>query len=159
MIAVGVYRPKTETNVGTLWRAAYLYGASMIFTVGHRYRAQASDTVGVWRHIPLVQYPDFEAFRGARPWNAPLVGVEQVAGVSISLGRFSHPDSAVYLLGAEDHGLPRTVVEYCDALIEVESVEPTCMNVAMAGSIVLYDRHMKGDRMARRRAGLRVVSA
>lgn len=159
MISIGVYRPKTEVNIGTLWRAAYLYGASMIFTIGHRYAPQASDTVGVWRHVPLIQYPDFDAFRAARPWNAPFIGIEQVAGESIPLGRFSHPDSAVYLLGAEDGGLPRRVWEYCGSLLEVESVEPTCMNVAMAGSIVLYDRHMKGDRLARRLAGRRVVAA
>lgn len=159
MIAIGVYRPKTEVNIGTLWRAAYLYGASMIFTIGHRYQPQASDTVGVWRHVPLINYPDMDAFKAARPWNAPLIGIEQVAGESIPLGRFSHPDNAVYLLGAEDHGLPRAVWGYCDALIEVESVEPTCMNVAMAGSIVLYDRHIKGDRLARRRAGLRAVAS
>ena len=159
VIAIGIYRPKTETNVGTLWRAAYLYGAAMIFTIGRRYSPQASDTVGVWRHIPLVNYPDMDAFRAGRPWNTPLVGVEQVPGQSIQLGRFSHPASAVYLLGAEDGGLPRAVWEYCDALVEVESVEPTCMNVAMAGSIILYDRHMKGDRLARRRAGLRAVAS
>ena len=152
MISIGVYHPRSEVNIGTLWRAAYLYGASMIFTIGRRYSPQSSDTVGIWRHVPIINYPNMDAFRASRPWNTPLVGIEQVAGVSVELGRFQHPMTACYLLGAEDGGLPRSVWEYCDYLVEVESVEPVCMNVAMAGSIVLYDRHMKGDRMARRKA-------
>ena len=152
MIAIGVYRPKIENNIGTLWRAAYLFGAAQIFTIGRRYVPQSSDTVQTWRHVPLINYPDMDTFAATRPWNSVLVGIEQVAGVSKPLGEFEHPANAVYLLGAEDGGLPNSVQHYCNYLVEVESVEDTCMNVAMAGSIVLYDRHMKGDRYARRKA-------
>lgn len=32
--AIGIYHPKTEMNMGTLWRSAYQLGASYIFTIG-----------------------------------------------------------------------------------------------------------------------------
>ena len=31
---IGVYHPKKEVNIGTLWRTAYQLGASVIFTIG-----------------------------------------------------------------------------------------------------------------------------
>lgn len=41
---VAVYRPKTEANIGTLWRSATAYGAAFLATVGQRHQRQASDT-------------------------------------------------------------------------------------------------------------------
>lgn len=143
MLSIGIYHPKTEMNVGTLWRAAHLYGADMLFTIGHRYRPQGSDTTRAWRHIPLINYPDFNTFQQCRPLDAEMVGVEQAPGRSKPLSLFTHQPSAVYLLGAEDHGLPPAVLDACQRVVEIEVAEPTCMNVAMAGTVVLYDRHIK----------------
>lgn len=139
---IGVYRPKTKENVGTLWRAAHLYGASFIFTIGHRYERQATDTTKAYRHLPLLTYIDFEDFREARPFLAPLIGVE-LSDRSVPLARFPHPERAIYLLGAEDHGLPPNVIDQCQHVIQIESAQPWSMNVAMAGSVVLYDRHVR----------------
>lgn len=41
---IGIYNPKTETNMGTLWRSAYNFGADFIFTIGMRYKKMGSDT-------------------------------------------------------------------------------------------------------------------
>ena len=142
MWGIGVYHPKTAENVGTLWRAAHLYGASFIFTIGQRYRRQASDTTTAWRSIPLQAYADFETFNACRPLDAPLVGIE-LAQDSVPLAGFAHPKRAVYLLGAEDHGLPETVLSKCQHIVQIETARPWSMNVAMAGSLVAYDRHRK----------------
>lgn len=32
--AVGAYHPKTEVNIGTLWRSTSTYGGAMIATAG-----------------------------------------------------------------------------------------------------------------------------
>jgi tRNA(Leu) C34 or U34 (ribose-2'-O)-methylase TrmL len=50
---------------------------------------------------------------------------------------------ATYLLGAEDHGLPVDVIDRCHSLVVLDSIQPQSMNVATAGSIVIYDRHIK----------------
>ena len=139
---VGVYHPKTSENVGTLWRAAHLYGASFIFTIGPRYRRQASDTTKALLSLPLHNYPTWQAFQDARPMAAPLVGVE-LADRAIPLRHFGHPLRAVYLLGAEDHGLPADVMADCQHIVQVEALQPWSMNVAMAGSLIAYDRHIK----------------
>lgn len=134
---IGIYRPKTEQNVGTLWRSAYQLGAAGIFTIGRRYRRQASDTVQANRHIPLRHYETIEEFHEARPYNTPLICVE-FGGKPLST--FRHPEQATYLLGAEDFGLPKNVLEICQHLISIETVRTESFNVSVAGSIVMYHR-------------------
>lgn len=142
--AVGVYHPKTEVNVGTLWRSATLYGAAFVFTVGRRYSPQASDTAKTPRHVPLFHFDDVDGLLRHLPWSCPLVGVELDPRAK-PLGRYSHPERAAYLLGAEDHGLPTHVLDRCHDLVIVESAAPASMNVATAGTIVLYSRHLQAS--------------
>ena len=61
--------------------------------------------------------------------------------LAIPLGGFSHPKRAVYLLGSEDNGLTRKAMDKCHALVRLPGERS--MNVAVAGSIVMYDRHNK----------------
>lgn len=141
--AVGVYHPKTEANIGTLWRTAHLFGAQFIFTVGHRYaRRQHTDTTKAQLHTPLFHFDDIESFVRHLPWGCPLVGVEMDERAQM-LGDFVHPPRAAYLLGAEDHGLPPVVLDRCHHVVQIESPVDQSMNVAVAGSLLIYDRHME----------------
>ena len=99
---IGIYHTKTEINVGTLWRSAYQLGAAGIFTIGRRYKSQASDTPKTWRHIPMRHYTDFDDFSCHRPMDAVLIGIEMGGDL---LHTCRHPQQAIYLLGAEDSGL------------------------------------------------------
>lgn len=143
---IGVYHTKNELNIGTLWRSAQNFGAAFIFTIGRRYRQQASDTLKTARHIPLYHYENLEAFRAARPIDCPLVGIEQSDG-SVDICDFKHPERAVYLLGAEDSGLPADVQARCNSIVHIST--PMCLNVAVAGSIVMFDRASKAACMRR----------
>lgn len=134
---IGIYRTKTEANIGTLWRTAYQLGASGIFTIGRRYKAQCSDTCATPMAIPLRHYDTFEQFNANRPHGAVLVGVE-MGGRPLS--SFSHPRNAIYLLGAEDNGLPADILAQCNQVVSLESVRLASFNVAMAGGIVMYHR-------------------
>lgn len=138
---IGIYHGKTEVNLGTLWRSAYQLGAAGIFTIGRRYKTQSSDTVKAWRHIPLREYSSIDQLIEALPNACPLIGIE-MCGQPVST--FSHPERACYLLGAEDHGLPNSVAERCHFLVSIESMRTASFNVAVAGSIVMYDRMVKG---------------
>ena len=106
---IGIYGAKYGSNVGTLWRSAHLMQAGFIFTIGRRYTPVPSDTHKSWRQVPLFEYDTFDQFRAALPKGARLVGVE-LTGRSIPLPEYTHPACAVYLLGAEDHGLPQEVL-------------------------------------------------
>lgn len=134
---VGIYNTKTVENVGTLWRSALIFDAAFVFTIGKRYKKQASDTLKTSRYIPLINYPTFEEFQKCRPDGCQLIGVEQTEK-SIPLDRFVHPQRVIYLLGAEDHGLPPAVLEKCQSVVSITT--RLCLNVAVAGSIVMYSR-------------------
>jgi len=134
---VGIFHTKTEENVGTLWRSAAQLGAASVFTIGRRYRTQASDTMKTVRHTPLYHYLDFEDFKAHLPYGAMLVGVE-MGGTSLT--EFAHPSRAVYLLGAEDHGLPPDILVQCQRVVSLQAIGQPSYNVAVAGSLVMYDR-------------------
>ncbi len=136
---IGIYEPKTTDNLGTLWRSAHNFGADFIFTIGDRYHKQPSDTTKAWKHVPLYRYKDMADMKEHMPVDAELVFVEQAEG-SVSLRNFVHPQSAVYVLGAEDYGVPE---EEMRGFRKVEIESPLCLNVAVAGSIVMFDRNNK----------------
>lgn len=139
---IGVYRSKTPANVGTLWRSAYQMGAAGIFTVGKRYPMQASDTLKAHRHIPCREFADFDVFLDSLPYSCPIVAVEMGGR---PLAKFTHPEQAVYLLGAEDHGIPPAVLARCHHVISLPSVRTESYNVAVAGSLVMFDRQNKRE--------------
>ena len=133
---IGIYEAKESTNIGTLWRSAYNFGADYIFTIGARYKKQRTNTTESQRHIPLFHYEDWDDFIKHTPKEADIVCIEQVDGAE-KLPNFVHPEQAVYVLGAEDYGIP---IELMKGHRKVEFDTPICLNVAVAGSIIMYDR-------------------
>lgn len=136
--SIGTYDAKFPENTGTLWRSAQAFGANHIFTIGERYKRRMSDTRRAWQTIPLFQFGDFDSFLNCFPKGAALIGIE-ISEKSKPLTTFRHPLRAVYLLGAEDTGLPMEVQRKCDAIIEIPHASH-CLNVSVAGSILAYDR-------------------
>jgi len=145
---IGVFHPKHECNIGTLWRSAYAFHASFIYTIGRRFQKQASDTPQAWRSVPMFHFSTIDDLIEHLPFSCPLVAVELVDGAT-PLNRFCHPQRACYLLGAEDHGLPQSVIERCSFSLVVPHAR-ICLNVSTTGSLVLYDRQVKSARAARK---------
>lgn len=137
---IGIERSKSEVNVGTLWRSAYNLGASFIFTIGRRYPKQASDTTQSWRHIPLLEYSNVEDFRNHIPFDCIPIAIELTSDAK-SIRDFKHPERAVYILGPEDGSISKALQDICKTVICIES--KYCLNVAVAGSIIMYDRQVK----------------
>lgn len=142
--AIGVYQPKREVNVGGVWRAATLYGAAYIYTVGSRYQRDPGDTPRTPLHTPLHHYADVDDLVEHLPHGCPLIGVE-LDSRAVSLTGYRHPQRAAYLLGAEDHGLPPQVLERCHEVVVVPTPRLISHNVATAGALVLHDRYVKRD--------------
>lgn len=138
---IGIYRGKCVPNIGTLWRSAYQLGAAGIFTVGKRYPQQASDTVKAWKHVPMREYASFQQMRDLLPFSCQLVVAIEMGGTPLQ--RFVHPERCIYLLGAEDTGLPEGVRELCHHVVSLPSKRTESYNVAVAGSLVMYDRLTK----------------
>lgn len=134
---IGVYHPKTRENIGSLLRTAYQLNAAFVFTIGRRYKMQASDTTKTSRHTPLYHYTDIDGLLSNIPHSCPIVGVEMGGEM---LRTFTHPVRAIYLLGAEDHGLPTRIMAMCHHIVSLDAVCMPSYNVAVAGSIVAYHR-------------------
>lgn len=137
---IGIQNTKTAMNIGTLWRSAQIMGASFIFTIGKRYKTQSSDTMKTTRHIPLYHYETFPEFYKVMPYGCQLIGVE-LSPKAVAIKSFNHPQKCIYLLGAEDNGLTNEAANKCYSLVQLPGEH--CLNVAVAGSIIMYDRLSK----------------
>ena len=71
------------------------------------------------------------------PYSCKLVGIEMDKKAQ-PIAKYEHPHRAVYILGSEDHGLPRELKEKCHDLVILPG-KPS-LNVAVAGSVVVFDR-------------------
>jgi tRNA G18 (ribose-2'-O)-methylase SpoU len=137
---VAVYRPKIGANVAMLWRSASVYGAAFLATVGHRYQRHCADTPNSPLHTPLHHYADLEDLIAHLPHSCPLIGVE-LDGRAAPLDTYTHPDRALYLLGAEDDGLPPAVLDRCHQIVQIPTPVAHSLNVAVAGGLVMAHRY------------------
>ncbi len=134
---IGILHNCDEVNIGTLWRSAYLLGASFIFTVDKKYKHQGSDITKSWTRIPLYHYKTFDELKDNLPYSTQLIAVE-MGESAIPITEFEHPDRVVYLLGNEISGLSPQIVEECQSVVKLPG--DYSLNVAVTGSIVMYDR-------------------
>jgi tRNA G18 (ribose-2'-O)-methylase SpoU len=145
--AIGAERTSKALNLGNLMRSAHGFGASFTFTVGATYQAleaRADTSKGQW-HIPHYNWAAPDAM--ALPQGCKLVGVELLDD-AIDLPSFRHPLRAAYVLGPEQGSLSPELAARCSYVVRI----PTsfCINVAMAGAIVMYDRVRSMARFAER---------
>lgn len=135
--AIGVEGVSKPLNVGNLMRSAHGFGASFIFTVNADYRVRDawSDTSKAPGHLPLYNWAGIEDIQ--LPEGCRLVGVELLEEAT-DLPSFHHPRQAAYVLGPERGELSTELRARCDSIVKIPTA--FCINVAMAGAIVMYDR-------------------
>jgi tRNA G18 (ribose-2'-O)-methylase SpoU len=63
----------------------------------------------------------------------------------ISLSEYKHPVRCDYLLGSEDNGLSDSIIRYCHDLVSLSAVRTASYNVAVAGSLIMFDRFNKAN--------------
>lgn len=142
---IGILQGKNNDNLGTLWRSANIFEAAGIFTIGARYpKKHRTDTMNTPNHIPLREYDDFETFIKTIPRDTKIIAVE-LDDRADNLVTFKHPERAVYILGSEDKGISENHLSQCDKVIKIP-LSKNSLNVAVTGSIVLYDRLMKATK-------------
>lgn len=138
---IGIWNPSYEVNIGTLFRSAVAFGAKFIYTIGgQKYRRQASDTLNAPLQIPYYRYENFDDFYAHIPYGCRLVAIENDKKAR-KTEAFCHPKNCVYILGSECQTLPDKILDKCYCSIIIPSVN--CLNVSVAGSIILYDRLLK----------------
>ncbi|MBX9926187.1 MAG: RNA methyltransferase [Hyphomicrobiaceae bacterium] len=135
--AIGAERISKSLNLGNLMRSAHGFGASFTFTVGSRYIGDEAyaDTSKGQLHLPHYNWRSLDDM--ALPDGCRLVGIELIDGAH-DLPSFRHPLRAAYVLGPEKGSLSPDLLEKCDYVVKIPTL--FCINVAMAGAIVMYDR-------------------
>ncbi len=145
---IGVQGLSKPMNAGSLFRTANAFDASFVFTVGAEYRladGQRADTSRTSRSLPHYDWAGLDDM--VLPRGCPLIGVELLEG-ACELPRFRHPMRAAYVLGPERGNVSPDLLARCHDIIQI----PTrfCVNVAIAGALVMYDRLISTARFGER---------
>jgi tRNA G18 (ribose-2'-O)-methylase SpoU len=135
---IGAEEISKPMNLGALMRTAHAFGASFFFTINAHPKvreAYRSDTSRSFEQVPYYAWDSVEEMR--LPKGCTLVGVE-LADEAVELPRFQHPPAAAYVLGRERGSLSPALEARCQHLVRI----PTkfCVNVGLAGALVMYDR-------------------
>ncbi|MEI6556963.1 MAG: RNA methyltransferase [Rhodospirillaceae bacterium] len=146
--AIGVEGASKPGNLGNLLRSAHAFGASFAFAVAPSLDTREMhlvDTSDSEASLPFYTYPEAGAL--VLPRDCCLVGVE-LLDEAVDLPSFRHPTRAAYVLGPERGSLSPALVGRCQFVIRI----PTrfCVNVGVAGALVMYDRMICLGRFAER---------
>ena len=147
--AIAAWEISKEHNVGSLVRTAHAAAAQEVILLGDReWNVEAARTADLFTEI--VQLPadtgTLRAHVKERGWN--LVAVE-LTEESTNLFDAEYPDRPCFLLGAEIGGVPPELLDDAELIVQIPQwgLVP-CLNLAVAGSIVVYDylakRHRRG---------------
>ncbi len=145
---IGVEGINKPFNVGNLFRSAHAFDASFVFTIAATYRrseGSQTDTSDALANMPFYSFPTLGEF--LLPKGCALVGVE-LQDDAVVLPSFTHPRCAAYVLGPERSSLSPALTARCDHVLKI----PTkfCLNVGIAGVVVMYDRLLQMRRFAPR---------
>jgi tRNA G18 (ribose-2'-O)-methylase SpoU len=146
--SVGVEGISKGFNLGNLVRTAHAFGASSFFTIDAAVdynEVKSSDTSHADIHLPFYAYKNLGEF--TLPKGCALVGVELLDEAS-DLPSFRHPLRAAYVLGPEKGSLSKDLQKRCDYIVKIPA--KFCVNVGIAGALVIYDRMISLGNFAER---------
>lgn len=151
--SVGVEGISKSFNLGNLMRTAHAFGASSFFTINDTVvmsEVRGTDTSDSSLHLPFYRYPTVAEL--VLPKDCVLVGVELLPD-AVDLPSFRHPLRAAYVLGPEMGSLSPELIKRCVHTVKIPA--KFCVNVGVAGALVMYDRMISLGRYAERPVGTR----
>lgn len=145
---IGVEGISKPANAGSLLRSAHAFGASFFYTINPSIdvsELRTSDTSAAYDHVPVYNFASPKEL--LLPKGAQLVAVELTED-AIELPSFRHPTCAAYVLGPEKANVSPEMLARCDHVIKIPL--KFCVNVGVAGALVMYDRMISLGRFADR---------
>ncbi len=141
--AVAAWNISKEHNVGSLVRTAHATGATEVLLVGEReWNVEAARTA---EHFTAVRFLSgaAELRRHLADHHWRLVAVELDAR-AVNLFEARYPERPCFLLGAELGGVPPELLDEAALVVQIPQwgLVPS-LNLAVAGSIVVYDHLAK----------------
>jgi len=156
-VAIAAWNITKEHNVGSLVRTAHAVAAEEVLLVGERdWNVEAARTAELYTTVNRL--PDAVAFRShleERNWTLVAVELDDRA---VSLFDAEYPERPCFLLGAELGGIPSELLDEAELVVQIPQwgLVPS-LNLAVAGSVVLYDflaKLRRADRLDRPAGGL-----
>jgi tRNA G18 (ribose-2'-O)-methylase SpoU len=137
--AVAVINMSKEMNIGSLLRTAHAAAAEELLLVGEAsFNTYASATAERWTNVNYLETPaDLIAY--AAETHHALVAVERDPR-AVGLFQAAYPPRPLFVLGAEKFGVPGEILDACALIVQIPQfgLVPS-LNVAAAGSVVIYD--------------------
>ncbi len=136
--AMGVEGITKPANLGNLARSSHAFGASFFYTISpvvDVHGMQKTDTSDAFDHLPFYNFDTVGEL--SLPKKCALVAIELTPD-SVELPSFRHPMRAAYVLGQERGNVSDELMERADHVIKIPM--KFCVNVGVAGAIVMYDR-------------------
>jgi TrmH family RNA methyltransferase len=135
-LGLALWHVSDPGNVGTLVRTADAFGAFVALSTGcadpTSPKALRASAGAIFR-VPLG---DFDA--------APPPRIALLAHGGTALQELELPERLTFVLGAEREGVPREVLERCDAAARIPLTEGAeSLNVAVAGAIALWEHRRR----------------
>jgi tRNA(Leu) C34 or U34 (ribose-2'-O)-methylase TrmL len=158
--AVALINPKFPRNVGNVLRACSNFGAEALFWTPERVpdpedwpkgsRLPREERMKLYRDVfvatparsDLIDVANYcgngQHGRSGEPYTPVAVEVRDNAE---PLPQFEHPERALYVFGPEDGSLNRGILTVCHRFVVIPTT--SCLNLAAAVNVVLYDRLAK----------------
>ena len=147
--ALAAWNISKEHNAGSLVRTAHAVAATEVIFAGEReWNVAAARTAELYtRVIHVSDAAELLAHLDRRGWQ--LVAVERHPR-SVNLFEASYPERPCFLLGAELEGVPEELLARALTAVQIPQwgLVPS-LNLAVAGSIVVYDYLAKLHRSGR----------
>jgi len=148
-IAIAAWNITKEHNVGSLVRTAHAVAVEEVVLVGEReWNVEAARTSELYTTVTqLGDAASFRRYLDGKAWNLVAVELDPRA---VNLFKAEYPQRPCFLLGAELGGIPAGLLDEAELIVQIPQwgLVPS-LNLAVAGSIVLYDYLAKLDRGGR----------
>lgn len=138
-MAIAGWNTSKEHNVGSLVRTAHAAAAEEVILVGDReWNVEAARTAELFTTVTQVaDISDFRRHLSEKGWNLVAVELDDCA---VNLFEAEYPERPCFLLGAEVGGVPAALLDEARLIVQIPQwgLVPS-LNLAVAGSIVMYD--------------------
>jgi tRNA G18 (ribose-2'-O)-methylase SpoU len=144
-----LYDIRSNYNVGAIFRTCDGAGVSKVYIYGltpsptDRFGREVPEinktALGAEKFIDWEVVDDIEALvKKLQNEGVTVVAVEQSKN-SVSLNEFITPKSVAYIMGSETEGLPQSLLDIVDVILEIPMLgQKESLNVSVSAGIVLY---------------------
>jgi tRNA G18 (ribose-2'-O)-methylase SpoU len=148
-LALAAWGITKEHNVGSLVRTAHAVAAEEVILVGDReWNVEAARTSELYTELTVL--PDDAAFLAHLERRRRRLVAVELDDRAVTLFEARYPERPCFLVGAELGGIPSELLRRADLVVRIPQwgLVPS-LNLAVAGSVVVYDYLSKLHREGR----------